>query len=251
MKLGASAIEVVHDRVGYLGVLDRDNVGRSLRARAIDDHVDDLAADVHGHGGVQGVLDGEDRRRRGNDEAVQDDDGRADRQRELLCHELADDVGSAGISARAENKAQAKARNHTAPQGAKQKVAVAEHRQIGHEGVGKDATGDDADDGADDIAAVAALYDEHQQEDVHHDRLKADGQIDPHCPGKRVKHRRQARDASGRKAVRNLKAIDAHGKNRRANDDEREVAKTHTPARLAHSSPTPGPPRRSPSGDIR
>ena len=228
-------------------MFDRDDVGRSLRTRAIDDHVDDLAADVHCHCSVQSVLDGEDRRRCCDDKSVQDDHRRANRHRELLCHELADDVGSAGISTRAENKAQAKARNYAAPQGTEEKVAVTGHRQIGREGIGEEA----ADNGADDVAAVAALYDEHQQEDVHHDCLKTDGQIDSRRPGKRIKHRRQARDASGRKTVRNLKAIDAHGENRRANDDEREVAKTHTPARLAHGSPTPGPPRRSPSGDIR
>lgn len=65
-----------------------------------------------------------------------------------------------------------------APEGAEQQVTVTQYREHRHQGVREQAACNDAGDGADDVAAVARPYDQQQQEDVHHDGLHADGQVE-------------------------------------------------------------------------
>ena len=77
----------------------------------------------------------------------------------------------------------------------------------------------DAGDGADDVAAVARPYDQQQQEDVHHDGLHTDGQVEASSVGQGVEHRGQAGHAARSQAVGHLEAVNAHGKDRRAQDD--------------------------------
>ena len=118
-----------------------------------------------------------------------------------------------------DDQAQADARDDAAPEGAEQQVTVAQDREHRHQSVREQAACNDAGDGADDVAAVARPYDQQQQEDVHHDGLHTDGQVEASGGGKGVEHRGQAGHAARSQAVGHFEAVDAHGKDRRAQDD--------------------------------
>ena len=222
-------------------VLLGDDVGGARGTGAVHDRVDDLAADEHRDRGIERLLDREDRGGEGDDDAIHDDHGRANRECRLPRHDLRDDVGAAGVAARPEDEAKPEAGDHAAPEGAQQQVLLAaHHRQEGNERVGEESAGNDAGHGAGDVAAAPGFDHENHEQRVYHDRLQADGQRDAKGLGHGREDHGEACHTAGGEAVGNLEDVDADREDDGAHDDEQGIVQDDLPGNGLHAvSPPP------------